>query len=156
MYPDATTSAVQIGTLNPRQQGTLMNWKRLFSSLLWNSLWFAAFFSAIFGIEGVLHPRPLQSFAYLFVVISVSFHNEGIHKLKSEGHIKFLRIYGAFLTLFIISFFVFAVLGLLHGVFSLTAMSVTLALCVPTVPLTLFLNRKNGTPTSQPATDNAS
>jgi len=133
-----------------------MNWKRLLRSLLWNSLWFAALFTAIFGIGGVLHPHPLACFAYLIVVVSVSFNNEGIHKLKSGGHVKFLRIHWISLSLLIISFFVFALLGFGHSVVFSTVMSVMLAICAAIVPMALYLNRKQPESTPQPTRANVS
>ncbi|MGA2217040.1 MAG: hypothetical protein ABSG51_03090 [Terracidiphilus sp.] len=133
-----------------------MNWKRLFKSLLWNSVWLAAFMIAIFGTKGVLQLRPLFYILYLLIVIAVSFNSEGIHNLESRGHVKFLRVYGVGLLLLIVSSLVLAWLGFGQNLVFYTLTTVMLALWVAMRPLALLLNPSKGRSNRQPATDNAS
>jgi hypothetical protein len=156
MHADATSTPTRSSQPALQPEGTLINRKRLLKSLLWNSVWFAVFMIAIFGIRGVLQLPPLVYILYLLIVIAVSFNNEGIHKLKSRGHVKFLRVYGIGLLLLIVTSLVLAWLGFVHGFVYYTLTTIMLALWVAMRPLVLYLNRKQPESTSQPTSANVS
>src|ERR1039458_3382980 len=147
MYPDEMNNSTQTGQLGVRPQGAPMNWKRLLSSVFWNSIWFSILTIAIYGVEGVLHLRPFLYILYVVTVIVVSLFNECLHILKSGGHQKFLRLYGISLLVSIISLFIFAFLGFGHSAVFLTVTGVMVALWAIPLPLALIFNRRQNEPT---------
>jgi hypothetical protein len=113
MYPDAITSAVQIGSPAPRPQGAPMNWKKALSDFLIR----AAVFIPVLVLsnwKSVPHHHFRDFMDALLLCMTLTLGLIGVKELKRGGH---QRIYRFYRGCFIYSFPVFLILtGILIGI----------------------------------------
>jgi hypothetical protein len=158
MYPDATASALQTGQLALRQQGDLMNWKKVLSDL--------AFWMAVMFVNSMLvyWPSRASHFNSEFFIndalsaTALAFGIVGFGELRRGGHQR---------------------IGWIGRIFTFIWMVVTVGMIAPPkttafdyvadgsiclaflpfaaiFPIALYLNRNHKNSGSRPTTDNAS
>jgi hypothetical protein len=164
MYPDATTSAVQIGQPNPRQQGAFMNWRSWASEVFSCSILFLVLVGWDYLNGKAPHPSAQDYIWIVILIAAVSIGGVGFKELDRIGYRKvkhkLLAFFIALLVLPIITFFI--IRNLLH----LQIAGLDLAyryfvipffiLWAAVFPLSLYLNRRKNKSTSQSTVANAS